>query len=1278
MVVEIIEAGLVEEVDLKNTLQKLTQYDPQDVSDAFWLVSLKLESFSEIGKNRFFDMVTSYSNSKEHLDVICSTLEIEMLGKCGLIDLNKAKTSLIRANTSQKYRQTKFNLIREESEGYAKILVEFLRENSVEVICRNTSALIGYFRLDPNRVFDLAIEALYLSEDRLCAVCNTLFISEDHSKLEGLVSFKLSRIHELTDAELRRTTFKGIGILLVRNFLNLNSISKHMNITHFKKSCRTRDVQILSKQPKSEEIEIITELLAATLTLPKGWEISFQLLNMMGSSVRHAFRNPDVSLGFLEFLQVELSYLYSSLFPNNLFSPVDASKPLQLRIQTIEDFGSKVCPLLSSFGPEATCSQNTKNTSLLIMIIRLVGSLSPLIEFEETVNQMLTLCILPSITLLPNASPIPMEEIWINIFKSMHFSRRFALYASWQSSIANSFRPELKLALDFARTESTASLKRFCADPVKNLFPSRKLAKVSSVNPFCAFDNLLKTCQVNVNLIPSVLSSFGFCTKLCLDVFIFVSCEALNSSKLKVQPDGNYATWFTSICRLIGKTFSDHPDMDILPLLELIFSRLSVKRDTSILRVLLEVVENARGVKEIADYDQNTLRSSGGGELLRYLSRLSAEEDPSKFNSNTRKRSLERLKINLEKMDLFAGFLVAIALRRKKMLFEDSKKIKTDDFLLSSSLLYDNCTSSFLEFSDYVACEISPKNLVASLPPFAHLVEHYGLDPVEAFHIWRLGRRNEESLDAFKADVLFIYPTKTKIELYSLFWQFSLFDISLPIEQYENEKKRLNDRKANLDRERRYTENQVEDLKKAVNSLTAALKGEIEIQKKRQIFSIKILKAQEFGVLNDDEMLYFFQDCLVPRMLLSHEDSFYCWKFVELAILPSENEASLLLIAFDLLIKILFSCTEKECQRVIIFLYEITSWCKSKLSIDRYIVYFHEGLLEILSSKHRLHIRHGLLLIDKIRKDIFSESQIKSLGETLKSVQVNADDSKILEKVKNELAKYVEKMNAPALIIEPISSKPSSLMKSDKTETVIAKLIPKSETKHYQEKPTFDAKKIDSNLVPLLSPTDNKSLKPVSSGKDIRPPIPLKEEVIPKLHTQITKPPLVKVPNTTLLSTKQIEPLTNTGSKPKVSDMKADDRRILELRRESDSQKQSSENKNQRDTTEFSREHKRDIDVRRLDRDRHEQRPESRRESIRGSLQDTSSRSTDDVRRMERNRVEKESQKTVPRRSRTNRSTQQVPQPQQRNRSKDTRKRNRDDDQEHYRDESKRNRANRI
>ena len=60
------------------------------------------------------------------------------------------------------YKQQKYNLFREECEGYAKLVTELnqdLSSISPAEILEVIKSIIGYFNLDPNRVLDIILES---------------------------------------------------------------------------------------------------------------------------------------------------------------------------------------------------------------------------------------------------------------------------------------------------------------------------------------------------------------------------------------------------------------------------------------------------------------------------------------------------------------------------------------------------------------------------------------------------------------------------------------------------------------------------------------------------------------------------------------------------------------------------------------------------------------------------------------------------------------------------------------------------------------------------------------------------------------------------------------------------------------------------------------------------------------------------------------------------------------------------------------------------------------
>ncbi|KAI1732320.1 transcription factor/nuclear export subunit protein 2 domain-containing protein [Ditylenchus destructor] len=84
-------------------------------------------------------------------------LDVNALGS----DEPVTKSRIVKSKTRIYYKQVKFNLLREESEGYAKLISELLSVRSVttaDEILLAIERLIGQFNLDPNRVLDVILD----------------------------------------------------------------------------------------------------------------------------------------------------------------------------------------------------------------------------------------------------------------------------------------------------------------------------------------------------------------------------------------------------------------------------------------------------------------------------------------------------------------------------------------------------------------------------------------------------------------------------------------------------------------------------------------------------------------------------------------------------------------------------------------------------------------------------------------------------------------------------------------------------------------------------------------------------------------------------------------------------------------------------------------------------------------------------------------------------------------------------------------------------------------
>ncbi len=165
----------------------LSRPNAADASDEW----IKLESLAA-------ELIRGRSGEGKHppllsRDKLCEQLEPYILEKLGLMEQEKDLIQRAKKlNTREIFKQSKYNLLGEEPEGFAKLRVELGggTVHNPEELQRRVRSLIGYFELDPNRCFDLTLEAL--EEDPTNSALLSLFSTFRVDSLPHLLGFKYS------------------------------------------------------------------------------------------------------------------------------------------------------------------------------------------------------------------------------------------------------------------------------------------------------------------------------------------------------------------------------------------------------------------------------------------------------------------------------------------------------------------------------------------------------------------------------------------------------------------------------------------------------------------------------------------------------------------------------------------------------------------------------------------------------------------------------------------------------------------------------------------------------------------------------------------------------------------------------------------------------------------------------------------------------------------------------------------------------------------------------
>ncbi|KAK6921550.1 THO complex, subunitTHOC2, C-terminal, partial [Dillenia turbinata] len=143
------------------------------------------------------------------------------------------KSKEVRVNTRLLYQQTKFNLLREESEGYAKLITLLCRDS--EASSQSASAvtigiiksLIGHFDLDPNRVFDIVLECFELQPNNDIFLGLIPIFPKSHAS--QILGFKFQYYQRLeVNTPVPFGLYKLTALLVKKDFIDLDSIYAHL------------------------------------------------------------------------------------------------------------------------------------------------------------------------------------------------------------------------------------------------------------------------------------------------------------------------------------------------------------------------------------------------------------------------------------------------------------------------------------------------------------------------------------------------------------------------------------------------------------------------------------------------------------------------------------------------------------------------------------------------------------------------------------------------------------------------------------------------------------------------------------------------------------------------------------------------------------------------------------------------------------------------------------------------------------------------------------------
>eukprot|EP00960_Hanusia_phi_P053836 762475-Hanusia_phi.AAC.4 len=874
----------------------------ESLCDVLWLVgeeAVELKDSKPELKGSLASLANQILSHKvANADLLKERVSEEVLQEMALIkSAADAKARLQRLRTGKVYSQQKFNLMREESEGYAKLIVDLeqglaLTEDNVERVANNIQSLIAYFNLDPNRVLDVVLDCF---ESCLNQPCYFILIKKfSATSLIQVLGFKFHG-HMKAGTRPPSSLFKLVATLCKNKVIHVSDIYPYLSAEDeeikksFEEHCdkvvdqvRKMRVFTLSKMDEVQKGEETPydpaphavggddnqKLVLTAAFLDVGdWTSASYMFDVLGAVLPTSY--PPVAKSLCNLIHRMIDPLYRSI--------IESSKLLGLLYKSPKmelTSNSEGMPVISDMSELEKIMPFMRHLSIylhedVVLLVKLCRIVKECIKSSdgkppEFVKEIL-LNFMGVLALLPANAAIA-SDLW-ECIKLFPYLDRYWIYseAHWQLYFQH---PQLLVARANAREEMRKLLKGLTKENVSK--QRRHLAKICHSNPLVVMEVVLDQIQEYESMIDVCKDALGYCGSLALDILSYLIVEelggALYIAKPFLQDDcANLARWLLNFSSFLSDVYLKYPRMEMKGLLQHIFNRLQ-KDSFGELQILRDLVAKLAGIKfDVATISTEDIDSRSGGERLRLASeypwptevlfdraeaagdlgigKLGGAAKIKAYQAAQKERSeaCKWLVNSLQESKLTVPLLILIAQQTSGCLFT-AEAIKQDKIRFSS-WLHVQCQETLLVYADFLWRRVPNKDIAGLIPGPMDLITQLQMEPALALFVLRpafKGTDNSAVLDLslHAKDILNSMPSNLKQSspaLFTTFWSLTLNDISVPVETYENHERRLKKALADLEETDRLDPKAKEkDVKKWKESITLDL-DKLEKERKKQV-----------------------------------------------------------------------------------------------------------------------------------------------------------------------------------------------------------------------------------------------------------------------------------------------------------------------------------------------------------------------------------------------------------------------------------------------------------
>ncbi|GMS88250.1 hypothetical protein PENTCL1PPCAC_10425, partial [Pristionchus entomophagus] len=706
------------------------------------------------------------------------------------------RLQIIRTKTKLFFKQSKFNLLREESEGYSKLLTELLSLDDTlpaSTVAQRMLSLIGTFSLDPNRALDILLEAFERVPTRRATFVEIL--KEMQTTPEYLQTFLVYKftLYQTDKSETPFSLYRLAAALIDEGLVEQDEIVKFLSpsSSDLMESHKARAALASVRSKKAETIlasSVAVDPHKHSSVGQDGQELA-QITGISFAAVMGVQEAEDVKLrgaddearvlgcnqkvglatALLEDGEWERAKKITDCMPEHY--AVQASERAACAVADMVDATiSDLFHLKCAQGLADTEKRRDERTGVAAkwertvsswddfdVVFELLAAVGPRVAYRsKTLTKLVRLCTVFFEERAAGAygtgveiSNKMMDLIDEILLPGLSLSDSNVALSEEIWSLISQFSYEQRYRLygrwktihttrhpelTIERGKTIGRTKYVIKRLSKDTVKmmGRILGKLAHTHPSFVFDYLLGQVQTFDNLIHPVVDALRFLTNLELDVLLFCVLEQL-ASPSKESLKASDGTTSGWLMSLSTLVGALLKKYTIELAGVLDYVGMQLRRNKSAdLLILNEMLHSMAGIEKAAQATQEHIEALSGGELLR-------QEAGSYGSSIRNKKSAIRLRDAILKDDMAVGLSILVSQQRDAILYQGSKEMP----LKLTGEMADQCRDTLVQFSSFLLENMRLEDYAKKMPSIDVLISEYSLPIDAAFFLARPAFRYE-------------------------------------------------------------------------------------------------------------------------------------------------------------------------------------------------------------------------------------------------------------------------------------------------------------------------------------------------------------------------------------------------------------------------------------------------------------------------------------------------------------------------------------------------------